>query len=127
MDINIDRPIEISIDVIEFDEKIPSIKILLRMVAEKFGRSILVNTTCWLECAVFDEFIHLLRDGKFASIKDMSGDFFMAVDVKRGKFVWSYANTDLNGNVMRAGGEEFLVDGAKEKILMEFESFPKWW
>lgn len=127
MDINIDGPIRVSLDVIEFDERIPSVKLLVDVLAEKFGCSVSVNTTCWVECTAFDSFVDLLRAGKTALISDMSNDFSLAVDSERSKLVWSYARTDISGNVMRAGGEELLVEGAKDRILLAFENYPKWW
>lgn len=127
MDINIDSPIRVSINVIEFDEHIPSIKLLVDVLDEKFGCSVSVNTTCWLECAAFDSFVDLLRAGKTALISDMSNDFSLVVDAERSKLVWSYAKTDISGNIMRAGGEELLVEGAKNRILSAFENYPKWW
>ncbi|MGS1010523.1 hypothetical protein [Achromobacter anxifer] len=116
-----------SMDVIEFDEKIPSIKIAVNLAVEKFGRSVSVNMTCWVECAVFDLFIDSLKNDKTASIKDMSDEFFISVDVERNGFVWSCSSADFNGNVMKAEGEESLADDAKGMILTAFESFPKWW
>lgn len=127
MDINIDSPIRVSINVVEFDEHIPSVKLLVDVFSEKFGCSISVNTTCWVECVVFDSFVDLLKSGKTALIADMSNDFSLAVDVERSKLVWSYTKTDISGNVMRASGEEFLAEGASDRILLAFESYPKWW
>lgn len=126
MDINIDSPIKISMEVIEFDEKVPSVKFLVRVATEKFDRSVSVNMTCWMECAAFDSFILFLKSKKNASLKDMSGDFSISVDFDRSKLIWSYDRADVHGNVMRAGGDQILVDGI-EKVIMEFEDFPKWW
>ena len=127
MDINIDNPVRLFINVIEFDEKVPSIKLLVDVLAEKFGCSVSVNTTCWVECAVFDSFVGLLRSGQTALISDMSSDFSLVVDVERGKLAWSYGREDVNGNVVRAGGEDILAEGAQDQILLAFENYPKWW
>ena len=127
MDIYLNGPIEIALDVIEFDEHLPSIKLRVGIVAEKFDGSISVNTCCWVECAVFDLFVESLKSGKDALFHDMSNGLSVSVSAEDHKMAWFYTSTDIDSNEMRAGGNEFLADGDRERIISAFEYFPRWW
>lgn len=37
---------------------------------------------CWVECAVFDAFVDMLKRGRVARIEDMNNDFSLLVDVE---------------------------------------------
>lgn len=50
MDIEITNPVNIKLDVIEFDEHVPSLKFSVSISVEKFGYKAEVNTHFWIEC-----------------------------------------------------------------------------
>ncbi|WLG22501.1 hypothetical protein PSH91_22665 [Pseudomonas sp. FP1154] len=127
MDIQIDSPIRVAINLVEFDEHIHSIKFFVEIVVDKFEFSFSVSMGCWVECAVFDAFVDMLKRGRVARIEDMNNDFSLLVDVENKKLVWSCVKRDVAGNAIGAGGEEVLVDGAANRIKQAFESYPKWW
>ncbi|WP_431080264.1 hypothetical protein [Pseudomonas thivervalensis] len=127
MDIQIDSPIRVAIKLVEFDEHIPSIKFSVEMLVEKFEFSFSISMSCWVECAVFDSFVDMLKQGRVARIEDMNNDFSLLVDVENNKLVWSCVKKDVAGGSIGVAGEEVLVDGAGDRILQAFESYPKWW
>lgn len=127
MDIYLNGPIEIALDVIEFDEHLPSIKLRVGIVAGKFDGSISVNTCCWVECVVFDLFVESLKSGKDALFHDMSNGLSVLVSAEDHRMAWLYTSTDIDSNEMRAGSNEFLADGDREIIISAFESLPRWW
>ncbi|MBI6622018.1 hypothetical protein YA0783_27430 [Pseudomonas corrugata] len=127
MDIKIDNPIRVGMSLIEFDDRIPSIKFSVELCVEKFEFSFSVNMTCWIECAVLDTFVDMLKRGRIARIQDMNNDFSLVFDCENNKLVWSCVKRDVSGNVINTGGEEALADGAMATVLQEFENYPKWW
>jgi len=127
MDIDIVSPIGISIDVVEFDERIPLMKFIVKVFVEKFECSISVNTACWVECAAFDSFLGQLKLGGEAKFQDINKDFSLWIDVEKSRLIWSCIKRDVAGNTMGANGEEFLIEGAIDRILEAFESYPQWW
>lgn len=127
MDIYIEGPIRVSIIVVEFDERVPSMRFSVEVFVEKFDCSMLIKKTCWVECAIFDSFIESLRCGRNARVEDMGKEFSLFVDAGNSKLIWSFTKEDIVGNTLAASGEEVLLEGAKERILQAFEGYPRWW
>ena len=127
MDIYIECPIRVSITVVEFDERVPSMKFSVEVFVEKFDCSMSIKKTCWIECAIFDSFIKSLRCGRDARIEDMGKEFSLFVDAGNSQLIWSCTKEDIASNTIAASGEEVLLEGAKERILQAFEGYPRWW
>jgi hypothetical protein len=127
MDIKIDSPIRVGMSLLEFDDRIPSIRFFLELSVEKFEFSFSIKMSCWIECAVLDTFVDMLKRGKVARMQDMNNDFCLIVDCENNRLFWSSVKSDVSGNAINTGGEEALADGATSKILQEFENYPKWW
>ncbi|MBI6138016.1 hypothetical protein [Serratia plymuthica] len=127
MDIEITSPINITLDVIELDEHIPSLKFNLAIQVNKFNYSLSVTSQLWLECQCFDEFIDNIRNEDIAHLKDMNGGFELILNPVLGWLEWSCAKEDLDGNVTVSKGREKLTDEAKSAIYAAFNNYPKWW
>jgi len=127
VDIEITSPINITLDVIELDEHIPSLKFNLAIQVNKFNYSLSVTSQLWLECQCFDEFIDNIRNEDIAHLKDMNGGFELILNPVLGWLEWSCAKEDLDGNVTVSKGREKLTDEAKSAIYAAFNNYPKWW
>ncbi|UTN96107.1 MULTISPECIES: hypothetical protein [Serratia] len=127
MDIEITSPISITLDVIELDEHIPSLKFNLAIQVNKFNYSLSVASQLWLECQCFDEFIDNIRNEDVAHLKDMNGGFELILNPVLGWLEWSCAKEDLDGYVTVSKGREKLTDEAKSAIYAAFNNYPKWW
>ncbi|MFA3761851.1 hypothetical protein V1951_12125 [Yersinia sp. 2544 StPb PI] len=127
MDIEITSPINITLDVIELDEHIPSLKFNLAIQVDKFSYSLNVSSQVWLECQCFDEFIDNIRNDDIAHLKDMNGCFELIVNPVLGWLEWSCAKEDLHGYTTVSKGREKLTDDAKSAIYAAFNDYPKWW
>lgn len=127
MDIEITSPISITLDVIELDEHIPSLKFNLAIQVNKFNYSLSVASQLWLECQCFDEFIDNIRNEDIAHLKDMNGGFEFILNPVLGWLEWSCAKEDLDGYVTVSKGREKLTDEAKSAIYAAFNNYPKWW
>lgn len=127
MDIAIESPVRISMNVIEFDEHVPSMRLALSIVVKKFSGTFSVDAVCWMECSEFDAFMASIRSGENAKIVDMNREFSILIDVENVRFLWSLSKKDIEGGVVEASGNEILRDGDRERILSAFESYPKWW
>ncbi|MGB8663245.1 MAG: hypothetical protein WCD24_00550 [Serratia inhibens] len=127
MDIEITSPISITLDVIELDEHIPSLKFNLAIQVNKFNYSLSVASQLWLECQCFDEFIDNIRNEDIAHLKDMNGGFELILNPVLGWLEWSCAKEDLDGYVTVSKGREKLTDEEKSAIYAAFNNYPKWW
>ncbi|NUU64728.1 hypothetical protein HQN64_01195 [Enterobacteriaceae bacterium BIT-l23] len=127
MDIEISNPIRISLDVVELDEHVPSLKFSITIQVKKFSYSSEINSQLWIECQCFDAFIDSMRKGDTAVLKDMNDFFELRVNSDQGWLEWSCAREDLEGNVTSAQGKEKLTDQSKCTLYEAFSNYPKWW
>lgn len=127
MDIEITKPINIALDVVELDDHIPSMKFNLTVNVKKFGYSSVTNAQVWIECKCIDEFINNIRDGNTAILKDMNGSFELLLNSHQGWLEWLCAKEDLEGYVTESKGREKLTDESKFAIYTAFNDYPRWW
>ena len=127
MDIEITEPINIMLDTVELDDRIPSIKFNLMIKIDKFGYSSEVNTQLWIECECIDVFINNIRDGKTALLKDMNGCFELILNPSQNWLEWSCAKEDLEGYITISKGREKLTEESKLAVYAAFNDYPKWW
>ncbi|EON0723546.1 hypothetical protein ACNC2Q_002317 [Escherichia coli] len=127
MDIEITNPVNIKLDVIEFDEHVPSLKFSVSISVEKFGYKAEVNTHFWIECQCFDKFVSCMNCGELAILKDMNDSFELILNPVAGVLNWSCMKEDINGSISLSKGSEKLDDAAKQSILRAFNDYPKWW
>ncbi|EGB0711122.1 hypothetical protein H6X95_004067 [Salmonella enterica] len=127
MDIQISSPINITLDVVELDEHVPSLKFNITIQVKKFNYSSEVNSQLWIECQCFDAFIDSMRRSDIAVLKDMNGSFELRVNSVQGCLEWLCAREDLEGNIISVQGKEKLTDQSKYILYEAFNNYPKWW
>lgn len=127
MDIEIKNPINLNLDLVEFDEHIPSMKVDLTIQVKKFSYSSMVNAQLWIECKCIDDFINNLQAGNKALLNDMNGCFKLFLNPSQSLLEWSCAKEDLEGYVTVSKGQEKLTDESLDAIYTAFNDYPKWW
>ncbi len=127
MDIEITNPINLTLDVVELDEHIPSMKFNLTVQVKKFGYSSMINAQIWIECRYIDDFINKLQGGNTALLNDMNGCFELLLNPSQSLLEWSCAKEDLEGYVTVSKGREKLTDESLNAIYTAFDDYPKWW
>jgi len=127
MDIEIHEPLDITLDVIELDEHIPSVKFNITIRVKKFGYTLEVGSQSWIECQCFDDFIENMRKGEIACLKDMNGFFELRLNSVQSCLEWSCAKEDLNGYITSAKGKEKLTDESARSLYEAFNDYPKLW
>lgn len=127
MDIEITNPINLTLDVVELDEHIPSMKFNLTVQVKKFGYSSMINAQIWIECRYIDDFINKLQGGSTALLNDMNGCFELLLNPSQSLLEWSCAKEDLEGYVTVSKGREKLTDESLNAIYTAFDDYPKWW
>ncbi|MEW5292010.1 hypothetical protein ABW286_23015 [Erwinia papayae] len=127
MDIEINKPINIILDVIDLDEHIPSMKFNVLIKVNKFSYSAEINSKLWIECAIFDEFIRNMKDDNVAILKDMNGFFELILNPTQNWLEWSCGKEDLDGYITSIKGREQLIDESKHALYEAFNDYPKWW
>lgn len=127
MDIEITNPINITFELIEIDEHIPSLNFDVTIIVKKFGYNSEVHFQTWIECHIFDEFLNCLSRDAIACLKDMNNCFELVLNPMIGTFEWSCKKEDFNGGIIFSKGGEKLNPDDKGLIYRAFSGFPKWW
>jgi len=132
MEIKIEQPITLHLEVFETDDHVPSMHVNAQIVVSQFQHTCRYNGAFWIECASWDKFTDSLRTSscREAVLRDMSGYFMLALrrTDEAVLFVWEFAKTDIGSdrrmNVMFSSK---IDDDMFGKIKNEFLNFPVWW
>ncbi len=79
MNINIDKPYQLEIKLVEIEDHLPSFKVLLSINSNHLKGKIVYETSVWFKCDKWDDFenqLSLIKDHKVdeAVLNDLSND-----------------------------------------------------
>ena len=123
-DILITNPIYFTVDVIENDDKLPSLKLTCRIKNEGLKGDFDIRFNFWVSCSDWD----LFATGKSRELSDLSNfsrieiisdnsDLYFVINP-----VFSTFNVSLNSELKIKISENDL-----NCILNQFLNYPKWW
>ncbi|NSX06947.1 hypothetical protein [Cupriavidus gilardii] len=131
MEVRIERPFQLKLDVVAIDQHVPSMKANVSFRVEQFGQKLEYCGSFWFDCASWDSFVAALDSvqNKPARMTDMSGSFVFALQMGTEKIEasWEIKRIALEGAVTTVTCR-FPVDlddlaHMKEKL----KDFPRWW
>ncbi|MFZ6013043.1 MAG: hypothetical protein ACOYXT_22060 [Bacteroidota bacterium] len=133
--IKINKPFSFSIDILESEDVLPSLKLWLNCALPSFGKKTLeINNEAWIACRDWDKFIDNLfkimtRELDESILEDLSGNILIKISrIKEQYFLNFYFN-----KVGALGvGAKCEVNGLIEKdelsnIIEKLNDFDKWW
>lgn len=132
MKIEFEQPLGLSLEVIETDEHVPSMRVNVQIVVAQFQNISKYEGTFWIECATWDSFVKSLH-GPFeeaAVLQDISECFEIALQKMDGHltFKWEFAKEDMGGNrQLKIAFTSTIDDDVLSRIKNEFLEFPAWW
>lgn len=132
MKIEIKQPIVLSLEVVETDDHVPSMRVQVQIVVEQFQHTCRYDGAFWIECANWDGFVQSLWAPKLESValRDMSGCFMFAFQENDAilSLVLEFEKSDLGRNrQMKFAFTSAIDDDLLAKIRDEFLEFPAWW
>ncbi len=128
MDIEFFRPIRISLDVVESDDRLPSVKFKCEVESNAFSESFLYRGEVWIACKDFDIFSQNL--GRVScQLTSLDGLFSLEIvqAADRDGFRWSRRKESIVGAVVEMKYESSLTRDEISAIKNSFDSFAKWW
>lgn len=130
--IRFERPFSVRMDVVETDDRVPSLRLDVKIDVSQFHHDLSFRGSVWIECAAWSRFVealaHLPPQG--AMLADMNGRSSMSIqrNGEHHRMSWVLKKTDSSGTqtstielVARLDQNELVV------IKREFEDFPVWW
>jgi hypothetical protein len=132
MEIKIERPIALHLEVFETDDHVPSMHVKAEIVVSQFQHTCRYNGTFWIECSSWDKFTDALRalSWEDAVLQDMSGYFMLALrrTDEALRFFWEFTKTDIGADRnMKVVFSSKIDDDMLGKIKSEILDFPVWW
>ena len=134
-DIKIKEPFKIEIQILEFDEKQCSLKILLSYCVFLFDEKLIeVNNRLWIECKVWDDFVSQLYKMKIgesqtAKFYTMSDNLIFELFKEDENISFSvYYSKFVNLNIKIDSQIKSSISTEQLSFLYEqLNSFEKWW
>jgi hypothetical protein len=106
MEIKIERPFELKLDVIATDEHVPSMKADVLVQIQQSGNSLEYRGSLWFECACWEKFVSNLSgiDQSPARLTDMGGCFVLALGTcsEKPEISWEMKKIAMDGAVATA-------------------------
>jgi len=126
--ISIDQPLDMRMEVLEVDERVPAIKMDVGLKINQFQHEICYRGSVWFQGQIWSDFISKLEqsDGE-AILTDMSDIFSLKIirGVGTDSLIWKFRKEAVDASVGEAG---FMCTSVNIHALVEeFLSFYRWW
>ena len=132
MKIQFERPLKVKLEVIEVNDRFPSMLVQVQIMMVQFESTTQYEGTVWIEYEEWDRFTQSLR-GPFeeaAILKDLSKAFIIKIQKidERLTFTWSLVDVSVIANQeVKIAYTSDIDDDIVSKIRNEFLEFPAWW
>ncbi|MGO4815703.1 hypothetical protein AB4156_40020 [Cupriavidus sp. 2MCAB6] len=127
MEIKIERPLRLHLDVVEMDEHVPSMKTQIIVEVQQFGHRLEYYGSSWFDCTVWDTFVEGLSslEVREANLVDMGGHFVLRLGVVNGKpyILWEMKKVDVSGAISTATFRSSIDDDTFAHVKRQFEEF----
>jgi hypothetical protein len=131
MEIKIEKPFCLCLDVVEADEHVPSMRMQVMIDVQQFGHRLEYHGNVWFDCAVWDAFVAVLNSiGKGeAKLVDMGGHFTLWLGEVSGKSVisWELKKADVTGAITTAAFRSPIDEDTLAHVKEQFMQFDRWW
>lgn len=131
MEIKIDRPFQLKLEVVATDEHVPSMKADVSVQVQQFGHCLEYRGSLWFECSSWETFVSDLNgiDKTPAKIMDMDDCFVLALGADSGKpeILWEMKKIALDGSIATAACRFPTDFDTLAHVKRQFTDFPQWW
>ena len=131
MEIKIEKPFCLYLDVAETDEHVPSMRMQVVIAVQQFGHSLEYRGNVWFDCSVWDTFVTGLNgvgEG-VAQLVDMGGHFTLWLGAVSGTPVisWEMRKAGVTGAVATASFRSPIDEDTLAHVKNQFTQFDRWW
>ncbi|WP_197342684.1 hypothetical protein [Ralstonia solanacearum] len=131
MEICIEKPFRLRLDVVETDEHVPSMRMQAAIEVRQFGHAFEYHGSLWFDCSIWDAFVAGLSslDTEEACLVDMAGYFALRLRAISEKLEISceIKKVALTGVVATAAFLSPIDEDTFSHIRRQFAQFESWW
>lgn len=132
MKIRFENPLSFDLEVIEIDNKIPSMRVSVSASIDQFQHTLEYKGTFWIECTKWSNFKNSLRDSlsTISVLDDMSEQFSIKIERNNNiiSFYLEFVKKDIcKEKTVKLNFSADIDDDVFGKIRDEFLDFPEWW
>ena len=131
MKIRIEKPFRLSLDMIETDEYVPSMRMQASAEMQQFGQEVSYHGSLWFACSSWDDFISRLNDldAGEANLADMNNCFVLRFrkSAETLEMSWEIKRRALDGAIMALAFSSRIDEDTMAHIKSQFTQFPMWW
>ncbi|KVM72542.1 hypothetical protein [Burkholderia ubonensis] len=131
MEIKIEKPFRLRLDVVETDEHVPSMRMQVMIDVQQFGHRLEYRGNVWIDCSAWDTFVaglNAIGEGK-AELVDMGGHFTLWLEVvsEKSTISWEMRKADITGAVAAAAFCSPIDEDTLAHLKNQFAQFDRWW
>jgi hypothetical protein len=131
MEINIEKPLRLCLDVVEVDEHVPSIRMQVMVEVQQFEHRLEYRGNVWFDCSVWNRFLTGLNniDERGTELIDMAGHFTLWLGAESGRttILWRMKKKDTTGAIATADFRASIDEDAFAHVKSQFMQFERWW
>ncbi|KWZ31274.1 hypothetical protein [Burkholderia anthina] len=128
MEIKIEKPFRLHLDVVEADEHVPSMRMQVVIDVQQFGHRLEYRGSAWFDCSVWDTFVSDIGGGE-AELVDMGGHFTLRLGEvsEKPEISWEMKKADVTGAIATAAFRAPIDEDALAHVKDQFMQFDRWW
>lgn len=131
MELKLKRPFHLHLDVLETDDRIPSMHMRVSVGMQQFGHRFDYRGSLWFDCYVWDAFASGLAsiEETAAELVDMGGRFVLRLGLESGASLISLRleHVDMSGAVCVLAHRSLIDLDDLAYVRRQFTQFDRWW
>jgi hypothetical protein len=131
MELKLERPLRLHLDVCEVDEHLPSMRMLVSADVHQLGHTLAYQGALWFDCSMWDAFVLRLTsiEDRAAELADMGGHFLLRIGIDSGtpQISWKFENVDIGGTVGTIACRSYMNADDLAHVRGQITQFDRWW
>ena len=131
MELKLERPFHLHLDVLETDDRIPSMQMRVSARMQQFEHRCDYQGSLWFDCSVWDTFASGLSsiEENATELVDMGGHFVLRLGLESGAplISWRLEHADMSGAVCVLAYRSLIDPDDLAYVKRQFMQFDRWW
>ncbi|WP_145997187.1 MULTISPECIES: hypothetical protein [Ralstonia] len=131
MELKLEIPLRLHLDVCEVDEHLPSMRVLVAAEVQQARHTLVYRGSLWFDCSSWDAFVSRLTciEEEAAELADMGGHFVLRIGIESGtpQISWKFESCDMTGKASMAACRSHIDADEFAHVRRQFTQFQRWW